>query len=190
MRPFTSFVSRRLMVAMAVFAVIAAALISFSAVRSATADDSEQPITTVDLASDAQALDDALTDPAVALDESGPADPGDARSDWRQLREDLKAARELEGDARREALAAIRTKARSGAYGDRIERHADRRTIHRELFFSLLPDNLQADLTALKDAPADQRPELRRQILDRAVAGDYGPDVQQAAEKLQELRHG
>jgi len=124
----------------------------------------------------------------VALNES--TDPADPNNDWSQLEADLEAARALEGDARRDALADIRVKAQDGGYGSGVERRADRRQIHRELFFNLLPDNLQADLTELKNAPADQREQLRADIMDNALAGDYGADVQKAAEKLRELRNG
>ncbi len=187
MSPLTSFVSRKVMGAVAVFAVIAAALVGVAVTTSAGSSDT----TTAVLTPDAQAFDEALADPAVALDgattPSGQAEPNDPRS---ALRADLLAAFKLDGEARRAALADIRTKARDGGYGDRVERRADRRQIHHELFFSLLPDNLQADLTELKDAPADQREQLRADIRDKALAGDYGDEVKKAAEQLQALRDG
>jgi len=184
MSPFARFVSRKMIAAVAAFAVVAAGLVGLAAAQGAGSSDT----TTVDLTAEAQALDAALADPAVVLDEgTGPTDPTGGRS---KLRADLKAARALDGDARREALADIRQKAQDGAYGGGIERRADRRQIHRELFFSLLPDDLQADLTELRNAPADQRAQLRADIMDKALAGEYGADVQKAAEKLQDLRHG
>lgn len=182
MSPFSTFVSRRMAAAIAVFAVVAAAFVGFAAAggsgtASGTPDITAQVV-------DPQAFRAALDDPG-SIDTTAADDQGD---DWKQLRADLRAARALEGDARRDALADIRQKALDGAYGDGIERRADRRQVHRELFFSLLPDNLQADLTDLKNAPADQREQLRREITDNALAGDYGPEVQKAAEQLQELR--
>jgi hypothetical protein len=189
---FTRFVSRKMVAALAVFAVVAAALVGVAAARG------NSGTTSVDLTSQAQALDAALADPAAALDGAaldgaaldGAADPTDPSGGWSRLRADLKAARALHGDARRAALADIRQKARDGSYGSGIERRADRRQIHRELFFSLLPDNLQADLTELKNAPVDQREKLRADIMDKALAGEYGADVQKAAEKLRDLRRG
>jgi hypothetical protein len=196
MSPFMSFVSRKVIGGIAAFAVVAAALVGIAAARD-TGDPSGGSDLTADVV-DPQAFGAALADPAsvdpasvdpASVDsasvDSGTADRG---GNWKQLRADLKAARALEGDARRDALAEIRTKAQDGAYGAGIERRADRRQIHHELVFNLLPDNLQADLTALKDAPADQRKDLRAEIMDKALAGDYGPDVQKAAKQLQELR--
>jgi hypothetical protein len=183
MTSFTRFVSRKVIGAVAVFAVAAAAFVGTYAFVA----DRQPDTATVDLTSEAQAFDAALADPAVALGTSTDDSPDGSRAD---LRADLRAAMKLQGDARRQALADIRTKAQDGGYGDRIQRRADRRQIHRELFFNLLPDNLQTDLQALKDAPADQRPAMRADIMARAVAGDYGPDVQDAAKKLQALRHG
>ena len=53
---------------------------------------------------------------------------GEADDDGRaELRGDLKDARGLEGTDRRDALKGIREDARDGKYGDRIERHAERR---------------------------------------------------------------
>ena len=187
MTSFTRFVSRKVIGAVAVFALAAAAFVGTYAFVA----DGQPDTATVDLAGQAEALDAALADPAVALDASPADGPNGPRADHRaDLRADLRAAMKLQGDARRQALADIRTKAQDGGYGDRIQGRADRRQIHRELFFNLLPDDLQTDLQALKDAPADQRPAMRADIMARAVAGDYGPDVQDAAKKLQALRHG
>jgi hypothetical protein len=86
------------------------------------------------------------------------------------------------------ALKDIRAKALAGDYGARVERRAERRDVRHDLFFSLLPDNLQADITAMKAAPSDERKQLRADILDKALAGEYGSEVQKAAEKLQALR--
>jgi len=190
MRAFTTYVSRKMIAALAVFAAIAAALITVAVARDAGASQhSNGSDLTAELV-DPQAFEAALDDPASAVDTAGATTTDDATGGRSQLRADLRAAFRLEGDARRSALADIRAKAQAGGYGDRIERRADRRQIHHQLVFSLLPDNLQADLTELKDAPADQREQLRADIMDKALAGDYGDEVKQAAEQLQELRHG
>ena len=86
--------------------------------------------------------------------------------------------------------AAIRAKALAGDYGKAIQRRAERRDIRHDLLVSLLPENLQQDLQALRLAPADQRPQLRAAIIDKALAGEYGADVQKAAERLKALHQG
>lgn len=177
MTTFTTFVSRRLAAAITVFVVVAALAVGYVALSGGSAPASPNAHAgTVD----AVALQAALDDPGDDAADSG-------RS---QLRSDLKAAFKLEGDARRDALARIRQQAQDGAYGDRVERRADRRQIHHDLFLSLLPENLQSDLARLKGAPADQRPALRDDIMTKALAGDYGPEVKDAATKLKELREG
>lgn len=185
MSPFTTYVSRRMLAAVAAFALIALGLAYVSAHdgpppgASGSADVSAQLI-------DPAALQAALDDPTA----SGAAvtdDPGGGRS---KLRADLRAAFRLDGDARRDALAAVRQKALDGGYGGAVQHRAERRDVRHDLFVSLLPDNLQADLDHLKAAPADQREQLRAEIIDNAVAGDYGPDVQKAAERLRALHQG
>ncbi|MCW2855796.1 MAG: hypothetical protein JWR52_1411 [Marmoricola sp.] len=111
-----------------------------------------------------------------------------ASSSGSGLRADLAAARAKTGAARVAALGQIRAEALAGGYGDAVKRAAERRGIKRELILSLLPANLQADLANLRSAPAGQRKALRQQILTKAVAGDYGPQVQTAAERLKALR--
>ena len=185
MSAFATFVSRKMIGALAVFTVIAAGFAGYAFTRSAMGAAGTESGTITAQTVDSHAFEAALADPASI--ETASAD--DPSGNWQQLHEDLEAARALEGDARRDAFAEIRSKAREGAYGPRIERRADRREIRHELFFNLLPDNLQADLTALREAPADRRKELRAEILEKALAGDYGPDVQKAAEQLLGLRH-
>jgi hypothetical protein len=180
MSPFTTFVSRKLAAAVAAFGLVAAGLVGYAAARDG-GGSSGSPEVSAQLV-DPAALQAALEDPAT-IDTSAAEDPT-GRS---RLRSDLRAAFKLDGDARREALAAIRQKAQDGAYGEAVQRRAERRQIRHDLFFSLLPDNLQADLTRLKDAPADQREQLRGDIMDKALAGGYGPDVQKAAQKLRDL---
>lgn len=177
MSPFTTFVSRRMAATIAAFALVAAGLVGYVAARDggspASADVSAQLV-------DPAALQAALDDPTTI----GSADPTGGTS---QLRSDLRAAFKLDGDARREALATVRQKALDGGYGEAVQRRAEHRQIRHDLFLSLLPDNLQADLTRLKDAPADQREQIRTQIMDKAVAGGYGSDVQKAAVRLRGL---
>ena len=106
-----------------------------------------------------------------------------------ELRGDLKAARELEGTERRDALKGIREDAREGKYGDRIERQADRRGDHRAAFFALLPDELQADLKKAREIDdADDRKAALDDIRKKALAGDYGDKVKEAFKLLGEHR--
>jgi hypothetical protein len=177
MSPFTRFVSRRLLGTTAVFAVLAASLAGFLlAPGTASALGPAGQAQVVTAASTAASATDART----ARDPAGRA----------RLRADLRAAFRLEGDARRSALAAIRAKALAGDYGKAIQRRAERRDIRHDLLVSLLPENLQQDLQALRLAPADQRPQLRAAIIDKALAGEYGADVQKAAERLKALHQG
>ena len=184
MSPFTSFVSRKVLGAVAVFAVFAASLAGFLLAHSVASGASAGAGTTA--SQTAEVFDAALADPSSAGSGAvASADPAGRA----KLRADLRAAFKLQGDARRAALAEIRAKALAGDYGPAIQRRAERRDIRHDLLFSLLPDNLQQDLQALKAAPADQRKQMRADIMTKALAGDYGPDVQQAAERLQALHH-
>lgn len=82
----------------------------------------------------------------------------------------------------------VYTEAEAGAYGDAVQRRVERRADRRDVVRALLPDALQADLAALKDAPHDDRDDLRKQIMSDALDGKYGAKVQAAAEKIKELR--
>jgi len=116
-------------------------------------------------------------------------DPGDGGRD--DLRGDLMDARELDGTERHDALKGIREDARDGKYGDRIERHADRRGDHRAAFFALLPDELQADLKEAREIDdADDRRTALEDIREKALAGDYGDKVKEAFTLLGEHRPG
>lgn len=132
-------------------------------------------------------LDQLVVTLAAAGETDGETD-GD-RAGVRQLRKDLRAARTLSGDDRKAALADIRTKARAGDYGDAVQRRLNRRMDRRSVIQSLLPDELRTDLAELKAAPADDRADLRAEIMSNALDGGYGAEVQEAAEKLQELRN-
>jgi hypothetical protein len=181
MSPFTSFVSRKVLGTVAVFAVFAASLAGFLVIDGGFATASAG--TTVSQTADAQAFGSAL---AGASSTGASADPAGRA----KLRADLRAAFKLQGDARRAALAEIRAKALAGDYGAAVQRRAERRDIRHDLLVSLLPENLQQDLQALKAAPADQRKQMRADIIAKALAGEYGPEVQQAAQRLQALHQG
>lgn len=160
---------RRLWISGIVFA-IAAALVSALLLTSSPAPASiEQTAATLgtELASD--------DSPATGTD-----------TNREELRADLKAARDLKGQARIDALKKVRADAKAGEYGEKIEKRVDRRSDRHAAFFALLPDDLQADLKEVRAMPAgDDRKAKREQIRKDALAGEYGEKVQEAAKLLQ-----
>lgn len=54
--------------------------------------------------------------------------------------------------------------------------------------FSLLPDSLQSDLTALKDASVTDRTAEAKKIVSTALDGGYGNAIQKLAEQLKDAR--
>ncbi len=121
------------------------------------------------------------TTPADA-DSKDPAPSGQGS----ELRKDLREARDLDGTARRDALADIRDKARDGGYGDQVEHRFDRRGDRRAAFMALLPDELQADLEKARDAEGDDRKDQLEAIREKALDGGYGEKVKEAAEILKD----
>ena len=151
-------------------AVVAAVGIGIWMGPASSADDTQQAAEAMDLAYAA----------------AGPDDDGRA-----EFRGDLKDARDLDGAERRDALEGIREDARDGKYGDRVERHADRRGDHRAAFFALLPDELQDDLKKAREIDdADDRKAALKDIREKALAGDYGEKVKEAFTILGEHRPG
>ncbi|WP_348789335.1 hypothetical protein [Leifsonia sp. NPDC080035] len=63
-----------------------------------------------------------------------------------------------------------------------------KRIVADEPLFSLLPDSLQNDLTALKDAPVAERTADAKKIVDTALDGGYGSAIQSLAKQLKEAR--
>ena len=164
------FFGRRNSIAALLIAVVAAVGIGIWMGPASSADEPRQTADAMDLAFAATEGDD------------------DGRA---ELRGDLKEARELEGTDRRDALKGIREDARDGKYGDRIERHAERRGDHRAAFFALLPDELQADLKEAREIDdTDDRKAALDDIREKALAGDYGEKVQEAWKLLDEHRPG
>ncbi len=92
-----------------------------------------------------------------------------------ELRDDLRKVAAADPADRQAMLEGILQQAKDGKYGDRVKQVAQR--IEQRL--SELPDALKQDLAKLLAAPDDQRAELRKQLRERAEAGDYGPQVQQ-----------
>jgi hypothetical protein len=131
-----------------------------------------------------------VTQTATTLDAELSQDPSspDAKADREAFRADMKAARQLSGKARADAVKKVAADAKAGKYGDRIEKRFDRRAAHRAAVFALLPDDLQADLTKLRAMePGDDRKTFRDDIRKKALDGGYGDKVQEAAKKLQDF---
>ena len=118
-----------------------------------------------------------------------PSDPAAGRlNDWRwsQLPEELRAdlveiahADEAERPALR---AEIRAKALAGDYGDRAKRIADRIAA----LVAALPDDLRSDLVATQELAGTERRDAIEAIVEGMLAGDYGDEVQQRAERVSE----
>lgn len=134
------------------------------------------------LTSSAEPAQASVTQTASTLDSALATD-----GDRAELRKDLKAARELEGQARRDAIKKIRADAKAGKYGDKVAERFDRRADRRAAVFALLPDELQADLKKLQAMePGDERKAYRNEIQQKALDGGYGDKVKEAAEKLKD----
>ena len=97
-----------------------------------------------------------------------------------ELREDVKKLHGLEGEERRDAMRQLREDARDGKYGERVEGRFERHAAHRDAFFALLPDELQADLKQIREADPEDRKALHEDIRKKSLAGDYGEKVKEA----------
>lgn len=53
-----------------------------------------------------------------------------------------------------------------------------------------LPAELRGDLSAIRELPAEERPEALREIREDALEGAYGEGVQAGAERIKERRLG
>lgn len=120
---------------------------------------------------------------ASTLDSALVAETGGDRA---EMRKDLKAARALDGQARKDAIRKIHTDAKAGKYGAKIEKHLGKRADHRAAVFALLPDELQGDLKKLRSADKGDRKAMRADIRAKALDGGYGDKVKEAAEKLKD----
>lgn len=57
-----------------------------------------------------------------------------------------------------------------------------------EAVWNRLPEDLRADLTAVRDLPAAERPDAVAEIRADALAGEYGETVAEAAAQMQDRR--
>ncbi|VXA94793.1 hypothetical protein [Aeromicrobium sp. 9AM] len=168
-------VGRRLWITGLVLA-IAAALVSALLLTS-----SSQPAS-ASITQTASTLDSELSQAPAASD-----DKADAKADRAAFHAAMKAARALKGQERVDAVKKVVADAKAGTYGDRIAKRANRRADRNAAVFALLPDELQADLTKLRAMePGDERKAFRQEVREKALDGDYGDKVKEAAEKLKD----
>ena len=102
------------------------------------------------------------------------------------LRSDLKAAKAMKpGKDRRADLVKIHDKALDGGYGAGVEAKAEWLKAHPGERLRPLPDNLKADLKAMRADPKSKKVADLNAIADKAVAGTYGTKVESFAKAVQ-----
>ncbi len=125
---------------------------------------------------------------ADRIDDSGRWDlPGRLDAVPDAVRRDLADAWALDDpDARREAFEALGDRALAGDYGAEVRKGA-RQLRDRWESRPGLPDELRQDLEDAWDIQdADQRRDALDDIRDRVLAGDYGAEVKERAERLRD----
>jgi len=118
------------------------------------------------------------------------SDNASADSDVARFRADLKSARALEGQDRMDALRKIHQDAKAGKYGDKVEKRVMHKDKHFAAIWAHAPKELKADLRDARNADPSERAAKRHEIYVKALAGDYGDQVQKRAERLQEFVDG
>lgn len=105
------------------------------------------------------------------------------------LKADIESMRALpKGEQRREARHQIRTGARAGKYGVRVQQLAEHRKENRREIRKQLPADLKQDLRAARRLDGQDRRDALVKIRKAALAGDYGDKTQAFAEKRQKHR--
>lgn len=105
-----------------------------------------------------------------------------------ELRQDLKAVQDLPDAEKPAAIREIRADALAGEYGEKVAAAADRIKERRARLFKRLPDDLQADLTTLRELPDADKVAYAEEIRADALAGEYGDRVQTFSQRMQERR--
>lgn len=126
-------------------------------------------------------------------DSSGPDEPRiPCGAVWNRLPADLKADLEAAGDLpdpdKPAAIRAIKDDAVAGEYGAKVARAAERLQDRRARALDRLPDDLRADLEALRALPDEEKVAAVQELRADALAGDYGDQVQTYAERMQQRR--
>ena len=112
-------------------------------------------------------------------------DPEDLRAQFEQwvpaeLRAELAGLRDVPAADRLAELERIRDDALAGENGPEAQAGAERLVT----LVAMLPPELHADLEALATTEEAAIPDAVERIRDRALAGEYGPQVQGYAERL------
>src|SRR4051812_30798030 len=123
--------------------------------------------------------------PAAESAPAGSWDPQELRARFEQevpaaLRAQLAGLRDVPADQRLAELERIRDAALAGDYGADAKAGAERLVA----MMAMLPPELTADLQALAGTEEAQIPDAVERIRDRALAGEYGPQVGGYAERL------
>jgi hypothetical protein len=104
------------------------------------------------------------------------------------LRDDIEAVEALPDAEKPAAIRAIRADALAGDYGAKVARAAERIQERRARVVEQLPEELQADLEALRALPDQAKVAAARELRADALAGEYGDKVQGFAERMQKRR--
>jgi hypothetical protein len=105
----------------------------------------------------------------------------------KELRTDLEAAKQKPaGDPRNQAMKAVLDKAATGAYGDRVQKVAQRIEKRDGTLWAKLPDALKTDLVAVLNAdPGKATLDAAANVIDKAAAGTYGDVAKKVVDKLE-----
>lgn len=104
------------------------------------------------------------------------------------LKADIKAVEDLPDSEKPAAIRAIREDAVAGEYGAKVARAAQRMQDRRDRAFDRLPEDLQADLEALRALPDEDQVAAAQELRTDALAGEYGDKVRAFAERMQQRR--
>lgn len=127
-----------------------------------------------------------LAAPAAAAGERPLSAPMSCTELWeslpQQMKDDLAAARSLDGEAQRRAMRAIRLAALRGVYGERVEDLAEARRDKRRELWEAAPEQLKEDVLAARSLPFEEQRRAMWVIRRAALRGVYGEQVQAVAE--------
>ena len=143
-----------------------------------------------EVASVSPAAATASASSAPAADTSAPhraLDHEELRAQFEQwvpaeLRAELAGLRDVPADQRLAELERIRDAALAGQFGPEAKAGAERLVA----VVAMLPPELSADLEALVGTEEAENPDAVERIRDRALAGEYGTQVQAYAQRIVE----
>lgn len=127
-----------------------------------------------------------LAVPAVAAGQQSLSAPMSCTDLWeslpQQMKDDIAAARTLDGESQRRAMWVIRRAALRGVYGDRVEDLAEARRDKRLELLAAAPEQLKEDVLAALALPFEEQRRAMWVIRRAALDGVYGEQVQAVAE--------